>query len=168
MPKCQMPILFLKKLLKHTFSSMSWSLSMALTMQLNRLFRLFCLSWTSIPNFYIWRKMELDQICSWTSFVFAAALFTCSWNWSRLSKIVTAHTNKTHNTAIDSLRLCISLLEQLEFWDLTENGGSQWKVEDMPGDCGFDFCTDGVTKYFVTSFESVFITICVVMHLSAQ
>ncbi|CAK6958762.1 F-box only protein 2 isoform X2 [Scomber scombrus] len=43
--------------------------------------------------------------------------------------------------------------EQLEFWELTENGGSQWKVEDMPGDCGHDFCNDGVTKYFATSFE---------------
>ncbi|XP_034540605.1 F-box only protein 2 isoform X3 [Notolabrus celidotus] len=43
--------------------------------------------------------------------------------------------------------------EQLEFWELTENGGSGWKVEDMPGDCGFDFCNDGVTKYFATSFE---------------
>ncbi|XP_047439400.1 F-box only protein 2 [Mugil cephalus] len=43
--------------------------------------------------------------------------------------------------------------EQLEFWELTENGGSQWKVEDMSGDCGYDFCSDGVTKYFATSFE---------------
>ncbi|XP_053172179.1 F-box only protein 2 isoform X1 [Scomber japonicus] len=43
--------------------------------------------------------------------------------------------------------------EQLEFWELTENGGSQWKVEDMPGDCGHDFCNDIVTKYFATSFE---------------
>ncbi|XP_070706384.1 F-box only protein 2 [Pempheris klunzingeri] len=43
--------------------------------------------------------------------------------------------------------------EQLEFWELTENGGSQWKVEDMPGDCGFEFCNNDVTKYFVTSFE---------------
>ncbi|XP_060897442.1 F-box only protein 2 isoform X1 [Labrus bergylta] len=43
--------------------------------------------------------------------------------------------------------------EELEFWELTENGGSQWKVEEMPGDCGFDFCSDGVTKYFATSFE---------------
>nr|XP_046240801.1 F-box only protein 2 isoform X2 [Scatophagus argus] len=23
----------------------------------------------------------------------------------------------------------------------------------MPGDCGFEFCTEGVTKYFATSFE---------------
>lgn len=43
--------------------------------------------------------------------------------------------------------------EQLEFWELTENGGSQWKVEDMPGDCGYEFCNNEVTKYFVTSFE---------------
>ncbi|XP_074506567.1 F-box only protein 2-like [Sebastes fasciatus] len=33
--------------------------------------------------------------------------------------------------------------EQLEFWELTKNGGDQWKVEEMPG----------VTKYFVASFE---------------
>ncbi|KAM9361765.1 F-box only protein 2 isoform 2-T2 [Symphorus nematophorus] len=42
---------------------------------------------------------------------------------------------------------------KLDYWDLTENGGSQWKVEDMPGDCGYDFCNDSVTKYFATSFE---------------
>ncbi|KAJ0068855.1 hypothetical protein NL108_012102, partial [Boleophthalmus pectinirostris] len=41
----------------------------------------------------------------------------------------------------------------LEFWELTENGGSQWKVEDMPGDCGHDFGNDGVSKYFATSFR---------------
>lgn len=70
-----------------------------------------------------------------------------------------------HCAAIDSLRLCISPPEQLEFWDLTENGGSQWKVEDMPGDCGHDFCIDGVSKYFVTSFEWVLSTVCVVFDL---
>ncbi|XP_019941967.1 F-box only protein 2 [Paralichthys olivaceus] len=43
--------------------------------------------------------------------------------------------------------------EQLEFWELTENGGNQWTVEDMPGDCGHDFSSDGVSKYFATSFE---------------
>ncbi|XP_029359125.1 F-box only protein 2 [Echeneis naucrates] len=43
--------------------------------------------------------------------------------------------------------------EQLEFWELKEDGGSHWIVEDMPGDCGHDFCNDGVTKYFATSFE---------------
>lgn len=58
-----------------------------------------------------------------------------------------------HNAAADSWILCISFPEQLEFWDLTENGGSQWKVEDMPGDCGYDLCNDGVTKYFATSFK---------------
>lgn len=42
---------------------------------------------------------------------------------------------------------------QLDFWELTENGGSEWKVEDMPGDCGFEFCNDQVTKYFATSYE---------------
>ena len=70
-----------------------------------------------------------------------------------------------HYVAIDSLRLCISSPEQLEFWDLTENGGSQWKVEDMPGDCGHDFCIDGVSKYFVTSFEWVLTTVCAVFDL---
>ncbi|KAG9352756.1 hypothetical protein JZ751_017332, partial [Albula glossodonta] len=43
--------------------------------------------------------------------------------------------------------------DQLEFWELTENGGSQWRVEEMPGDCGYAFCDEAVTKYFVTSFE---------------
>lgn len=57
---------------------------------------------------------------------------------------LSVHTRKHKN---------ISLPEQLEFWELTENGGSQWKVEDMPGDCGHDFCYEGVSKYFATSFE---------------
>ncbi|XP_077581987.1 F-box only protein 2 [Stigmatopora nigra] len=43
--------------------------------------------------------------------------------------------------------------EQLDFWELTENGGSEWIVEDMPGDCGHDFCDTAVMKYFATSFE---------------
>lgn len=69
-----------------------------------------------------------------------------------------------NDTTADSLRLCISLLEQLEFWELTENGGSQWKVEDMPGDCGHDFCNTEVIKYFATSFEWVFMTACVAVQ----
>ncbi|KAF5901047.1 F-box only protein 2-like, partial [Clarias magur] len=40
-----------------------------------------------------------------------------------------------------------------EFWELTENGGNEWRVEDMPGDCGHDFINSAVTKYFTTSFE---------------
>lgn len=47
----------------------------------------------------------------------------------------------------------IVFTEELEFWELTENGGSQWKVEEMPGDCGYEFCNSEVTKYFATSFE---------------
>ena len=60
--------------------------------------------------------------------------------------------------------MCISLLDELEFWELTVNGGSQWKVEDMPGDCGYDFCNDGVTKYFATSFEWVLFLLCEQSH----
>ncbi|KAF7209027.1 F-box only protein 2 [Nothobranchius furzeri] len=43
--------------------------------------------------------------------------------------------------------------EQLDSWELVENGGNGWKVEDMPGDCGHDFCNNEVTKYFATSFD---------------
>ncbi|XP_055077697.1 F-box only protein 2 isoform X2 [Periophthalmus magnuspinnatus] len=43
--------------------------------------------------------------------------------------------------------------ENLEFWELTENGGSQWKVEEMPGDCGHEFVNGEVSNYFATSFE---------------
>ncbi|RVE72418.1 hypothetical protein OJAV_G00042740 [Oryzias javanicus] len=43
--------------------------------------------------------------------------------------------------------------EDLESWELVENGGNGWIVEDMPGDCGPDFENDEVKKYFVTSFE---------------
>ncbi|KAL6111391.1 fbxo2 [Pungitius sinensis] len=43
--------------------------------------------------------------------------------------------------------------DQLTFWEMTMNGGSQWKVEDMPGNCSYNFPMDGVNTYFVTSFE---------------
>lgn len=43
--------------------------------------------------------------------------------------------------------------EGFKFWELTENGGNEWRVEDMPGDCGHDFINNAVTKYFTTSFE---------------
>lgn len=43
--------------------------------------------------------------------------------------------------------------EGLEHWDLTENGGNQWRVEDMPGDCGYAHNDEFITKYFCTSFE---------------
>uniref|UniRef100_A0A3P9IE91 Zgc:175088 n=1 Tax=Oryzias latipes TaxID=8090 RepID=A0A3P9IE91_ORYLA len=43
--------------------------------------------------------------------------------------------------------------EDLAFWELMENGGNGWTVEDMPGDCGHDFYNDEVKKYFATSFE---------------
>ena len=51
------------------------------------------------------------------------------------------------------LWLTLFPIEELEFWELTENGGSAWKVEELPGDCGYDFCKEEVTKYFATSFE---------------
>lgn len=41
--------------------------------------------------------------------------------------------------------------EHLEFWELVEEGS--WAVEDMPGDCGYEFCNNEVTKYFATSFR---------------
>ncbi|XP_031424080.1 F-box only protein 2 isoform X2 [Clupea harengus] len=43
--------------------------------------------------------------------------------------------------------------EQMDFWELTENGGSQWRVEDMPGDCGHSISDDDIKQYFATSFE---------------
>ncbi|KAL0978451.1 hypothetical protein UPYG_G00170580 [Umbra pygmaea] len=43
--------------------------------------------------------------------------------------------------------------EDMAFWELTENGGSQWKVEELPGDSGYEFAVGGVTKYFTTSYE---------------
>ncbi|XP_077303308.1 F-box only protein 6-like [Lithobates pipiens] len=42
-------------------------------------------------------------------------------------------------------------LEDLKYWTIDENGGSQWKVEDLPGGEGELFPNPSVTKYFVTS-----------------
>lgn len=47
----------------------------------------------------------------------------------------------------------LSATEDLEFWELTDNGGREWRVEDLPGDCGHEFHNEAVTKYFCTSFE---------------
>ncbi|XP_077314085.1 F-box only protein 2-like [Lithobates pipiens] len=43
--------------------------------------------------------------------------------------------------------------EEFEFWEIGENGGDGWKVEEVPGDCGASFPDDGVQKYFASSFE---------------
>ncbi|XP_062842363.1 F-box only protein 2 [Trichomycterus rosablanca] len=43
--------------------------------------------------------------------------------------------------------------EGMDFWEMTENGGSGWQVEDMPGDCGYNFVDETISKYFATSFE---------------
>ncbi|XP_072012522.1 F-box only protein 2-like [Engystomops pustulosus] len=43
--------------------------------------------------------------------------------------------------------------EELEHWEEVENGGDGWKVEELPGDCGVAFPSDGISKYFASSFE---------------
>ncbi|TRY93104.1 hypothetical protein DNTS_008626 [Danionella cerebrum] len=43
--------------------------------------------------------------------------------------------------------------EDLEHWEVTENGGDGWKAENMPGDCGESHSDESITKYFATSFE---------------
>ncbi|KAM3922711.1 F-box only protein 2-like [Leptodactylus fuscus] len=43
--------------------------------------------------------------------------------------------------------------EELEHWEDVQHGGDGWKVEELPGDCGAKFPSDGISKYFATSFE---------------
>uniref|UniRef100_UPI00398EE157 F-box only protein 2 n=1 Tax=Pristiophorus japonicus TaxID=55135 RepID=UPI00398EE157 len=43
--------------------------------------------------------------------------------------------------------------EEFTFWELTDNDGNGWKVEDLPGDSGKPFPNQSIQKYFVTSFE---------------
>ncbi|KAA0707482.1 F-box only protein 2 [Triplophysa tibetana] len=43
--------------------------------------------------------------------------------------------------------------EDFEHWELTENGGDEWRTEEMPGDCVNTFYDESVNKYFCTSFE---------------
>ncbi|XP_074048251.1 F-box only protein 2 [Macrotis lagotis] len=44
--------------------------------------------------------------------------------------------------------------DEFEAWGEMEHGGDGWKVEEVPGDCGYDFPEDeNVKKYFVTSYE---------------
>ncbi|KAL0970120.1 hypothetical protein UPYG_G00237400, partial [Umbra pygmaea] len=42
--------------------------------------------------------------------------------------------------------------EDMAFWKLTQNGGDRWKVEKLPGSCGYGYPDCGVNKYFTTSF----------------
>ncbi|XP_072101139.1 F-box only protein 2-like isoform X1 [Mobula birostris] len=43
--------------------------------------------------------------------------------------------------------------EEFNFWELIDNDGNGWKVEDLPGDSGKPFPDQNIQKYFVTSFE---------------
>nr|XP_055039894.1 F-box only protein 2-like [Misgurnus anguillicaudatus] len=43
--------------------------------------------------------------------------------------------------------------EDFEHWELTKNGGDQWLIEEMSGNCGHDFINKSVIKYFWTSFD---------------
>uniref|UniRef100_A0A8C5QFD3 F-box protein 2 n=1 Tax=Leptobrachium leishanense TaxID=445787 RepID=A0A8C5QFD3_9ANUR len=43
--------------------------------------------------------------------------------------------------------------EGFEFWDEIQNEGDGWNIEELPGDCGMEFPTEGVQKYYASSFE---------------
>ncbi|KAM9443807.1 F-box only protein 2-like [Clarias gariepinus] len=43
--------------------------------------------------------------------------------------------------------------EGLDYWQLTENGGFGWQVEEMPREGEHAFNNSAVTKYFSTSYE---------------
>ncbi|XP_072887832.1 F-box only protein 2-like [Hemitrygon akajei] len=43
--------------------------------------------------------------------------------------------------------------EEFNFWELIDNDGNGWKVEELPGDSGKPFPDQNIQKYFVTSFE---------------
>ncbi|XP_068514476.1 F-box only protein 2 isoform X2 [Anas acuta] len=43
--------------------------------------------------------------------------------------------------------------EDLQHWGDVHNGGDGWKIEELPGDFGKEFPSEGVHKYFVTSYE---------------
>ncbi|XP_038629373.1 F-box only protein 2-like [Scyliorhinus canicula] len=43
--------------------------------------------------------------------------------------------------------------EEFSFWELTNNDGDGWKIEDLPGDNGKPFPNEHIQKYFVTSFD---------------
>lgn len=44
--------------------------------------------------------------------------------------------------------------EEFEFWTIEDEGGDCWKIETLPGDNGVEFPSDGVQKYFATSYEN--------------
>lgn len=47
----------------------------------------------------------------------------------------------------------LSMAEGLDYWQLTENGGFGWQVEEMPREGEHAFNNSAVTKYFSTSYE---------------
>uniref|UniRef100_A0A8C6UYA9 FBA domain-containing protein n=1 Tax=Neogobius melanostomus TaxID=47308 RepID=A0A8C6UYA9_9GOBI len=51
---------------------------------------------------------------------------------------------------VQLLQKLVCVTEGLQFWELVENGGDGWKVEEIPGGCGHKFAPD-ICKHFVTS-----------------
>lgn len=71
--------------------------------------------------------------------------------WQRVKYLFVTPSCK-HLLSRVSSRVCL-FVEGFEHWELTENGGDEWRTEEMPGDCGHTFCDESVTKFFCTSFE---------------
>ncbi|KAG8568441.1 hypothetical protein GDO81_014001 [Engystomops pustulosus] len=43
-------------------------------------------------------------------------------------------------------------MDGFKFWNIDENGGDKWAIEESPGNHGQEFPDKDVTKYFVTSY----------------
>ncbi|XP_069804088.1 F-box only protein 44-like [Dendropsophus ebraccatus] len=43
-------------------------------------------------------------------------------------------------------------MDNFKFWKIEQNGGDEWKIEDLPGEHGQELPDKDVTKYFVTSY----------------
>ncbi|EMP41523.1 F-box only protein 2 [Chelonia mydas] len=83
--------------------------------------------------------------CQWKNLVDGAALWTLKCQQEGFTGAEPKEEAENWQT--------FYFLKNLEHWGEVENGGDGWKIEDLPGDFGKEFPSDGVHKYFVTSYE---------------
>uniref|UniRef100_A0A8C5QFR2 F-box protein 44 n=1 Tax=Leptobrachium leishanense TaxID=445787 RepID=A0A8C5QFR2_9ANUR len=66
-------------------------------------------------------------------------------DWKVYYRLCSLKTNLLWNT-------CAA--EGFKYWKIDENGGDQWKIEELPGEHGQGLPSENATKFFVTSYGS--------------
>lgn len=96
----------------------------------------------------LWRDL-IDLVTLWKRKCLLEGFITEDWDqpvadWKTFFFLCSLRRNLLRNPCAE---------EDMTSWQIDSNGGSRWRVETLPGDCGTDFPDSRVKKYFVTSFE---------------